>query len=149
MQLETIHDELKLKYYNNIISACNKVSLDCSSIIDYVNDLSKSVSENESSVTVSDKSENKVFLSEKIDYLYLKPWTKLNTIHKIIKIKEFINSLNIRDENEKNNLKDKLIDLVKDKTLSKKNKIVYDEVKGNIISISYLIYENGKYDIIV
>jgi hypothetical protein len=149
MQLETINDELKIKYYSNIISACNKISLDCSSVMEHLNSLSKVVSENESSVTINDKSENKFFLSEKVDYLYLKPWSKLNTIHKIIKIKEFINTLDIKNETENNILKDKLIDLVKDKALSKKNKIVYDETKGNIISISYLIYENGKYDIVI
>ena len=79
------------------------------------------------------------------DYLYLKPWVKLNTIHKIIKIKEYINMLLINDENEKNELKEKLINMIKTKIITKKDSILYDSTKGKIISIPNLQFINGKY----
>jgi len=76
--------------------------------------------------------------SEINDYLYLKPWIKINTIHKIIKLKEFLNNLeNFNNEG----LKQELIDLIK----SKKLKVNYDSTKGTIISINDLIYENNNY----
>ena len=78
--------------------------------------------ENNDNVTVSDKNDN-ITLSEKNNYLYLKPWTKLNIVHKNIKIKEFVNSLNIDNLHDKNNLKDNIINIIKDKILSKKTKI--------------------------
>ena len=79
------------------------------------------------------------------DYLYQKTWIKLTPIHKIIKIKEFVNMLLINDENEKQLLKDKLVNMIKNKTLTKKEAVMYDSVKGKIISIVDLQYKNGKY----
>ena len=81
--------------------------------------------------------------TETIDYLYLKPWSKLTQIHKVIKIKEFVNNLDISNQTEKENFKDKLIDQIKEKKT--KNKINYDETKGKILSISNLSFENNKY----
>jgi hypothetical protein len=80
------------------------------------------------------------------DYLYQKPWTKLTQIHKVIKIKEFVNTkLNIEDEKEKQELRDKLVDKVKNKELTKKESVNYDSIKGIVISIPKLEYKNGKY----
>ena len=78
-------------------------------------------------------------------YLYQKPWTKLTPIHKIIKIKEFVNKLLINDEEEKQILKDKLVEMVKNKSLTKKESVNYDSVKSKVVSITKLKYENGKY----
>ena len=77
--------------------------------------------------------------------LYKKPWIKLNPIHKIIKIKEFVNNLKINLEKDRIILRDELIDLVKNKILTKKEKVNYDEVNGKIISLSNLQYKNEKY----
>ena len=77
--------------------------------------------------------------------LYNKSWSKLNAIHKIIKIKEFVNNIKIDNINDKEKLKDELVDLVKSKILTKKDKITYDEENGKIISIKNLQYKDGKY----
>ena len=80
--------------------------------------------------------------------LYNKSWSKLNAIHKILKIKEFINNLNINSDTEKQILRDNLVNLVKNKTLTKKGKIIYDEINGKIISIPNLQYNNGLYTLL-
>jgi len=79
------------------------------------------------------------------EYLYLKLWTKLSAIHKIIKIKEYVNMLLIANDKDKDELKEKLIDMVKNKTITKKDTVLYDSIKGKIISIPNLQFLNGKY----
>jgi hypothetical protein len=79
------------------------------------------------------------------EYIYRKPWNKLNTIHKIIKIKEFVSTLSIDDIELKKNLKKNLVDMIKTKKLTKKNDINYDAVNGIIISIPILQYKDNKY----
>ena len=69
----------------------------------------------------------------------------MTAIHKIIKIKEFVNKLLIDDEEEKQILKDKLVEMVKNKSLTKKESVNYDSVKSKVISITKLKYEGGKY----
>jgi hypothetical protein len=51
----------------------------------------------------------------------------------------------INDENEKNELKEKLINMIKTKIITKKDSILYDSTKGKIISIPNLQFINGKY----
>jgi hypothetical protein len=77
--------------------------------------------------------------------IYKKAWTKLNNIHKIIKIKEFVNNIKFDNENNRNKLKDELVELIKNKTLTKKNKIKYDDINGKIISLTNLQYKDGIY----
>ena len=79
------------------------------------------------------------------EYIYRKPWNKLNTIHKIIKIKEFVSTLSIDDIEIKKNLKEKLVDMIKTKKLTKKNDINYDITNGIILSIPVLQYKDNKY----
>ena len=82
------------------------------------------------------------------EYIYRKPWNKLNTIHKIIKIKEFVSTLSIDDIELKKNLKENLVDMIKTKKLTKKNDINYDAVNGIIISSPILQYKDNKYIIL-
>ena len=77
--------------------------------------------------------------------MYKKPWNKLNPIHKVLKIKEFINNLTNISDDEKDKLKEELIQLVKTKVLYKKEKVNYDENNGKIISLINLQYKNNKY----
>jgi hypothetical protein len=143
--LESIKLNLKIKYFNTLIHACNKANIDTNYIQAILHDLTKSELENYSATekNIETEIENK---KSTIDYLYQKPWTKLTLIHKIIKIKEFVNNLEITDNIEKEQLKDNLIELIKNKKV--KTKINYDETKTKIISISNLSFENGKYLII-
>lgn len=143
--LESIQLNLRIKYLNNLINGCSKSDIDTSNIKKLLQSLSNQELE---SYSVTEKliETEKVSETQHVDYLYLKPWNKLTLIHKIIKIKEFTNNLDIKDTSEKEELKDKLIDLLKSKTI--KNKINYDETKGKVISISQLSFNNGKYLII-
>ena len=149
LNLENIQNDLQINYFNNLLLACDKLNINNNKIQKILNDLihNQNNVENNDNVTVSDKNDN-ITLSEKNNYLYLKPWTKLNIVHKNIKIKEFVNSLNIDNLHDKNNLKDNIINIIKDKILSKKTKINYDSNKGVIISISCLACTDNKYHII-
>ena len=72
---------------------------------------------------------------QEIDYyLYKKPWLRLQEFHKLIKIKEYVNSLNIKEKDKK-----QLIELLEKKIKNKelKNKqITYVPEKEIIIKIS-------------
>ena len=132
---------LNIKYYKNLINVCNK------------NNINSSFLENKKNILISQNNNDNVLscehnitetdiVSENIDYLYTKSWNKLNQIHKVIKIKEFINNLEI-NEHAKEELRELLIEMLKDK--KKKNKINYDEVKCKIINVSSLVFSEGKY----
>ena len=82
------------------------------------------------------------------EYVYKKPWNKLNSIHKIIKVKEFIDTLNTHDIDMKKKLKKQLVDMIKDKKLNKKTDVNYDINNGNIIAIPIIQYKDSKYIIV-
>jgi hypothetical protein len=156
IDIDIMKINLKIKYLNNLLNICNKQGIDKNKINNLLNnlinneqnDLITSIENNiktENIQTITETDINTTIVSDKNDYLYLKPWTKLTIIHKIIKLKEYVNSLNIDNDKDKQELKDKLIDLIKNKNLLKKNKINYDFSKGKIISISCLKYDNDKY----
>ncbi len=135
--IENIKETLETKYLNNLCLICQKQSINYTHLENKIKkkDINNKVIKNTNSSETD-------MLTESTDYLYIKPWVKLNQIHKIIKIKEFINNINI-NEKEKEILIENILELLKDKT--KKNKIIYDSEKGKIISISCLKFENGKY----
>jgi hypothetical protein len=83
--------------------------------------------------------------SSDLSIYYKKPWTKLNNIHKILKIKEFVNN-SILNNSKKNELIILLIDLVKNKTITKKNMVEYDEEHCKILSINNLEITNNDYN---
>ena len=139
---ENIKENLYLKYLNNLKISSNKLSMDTQILNIKINDINNVLnSDNKSPIIISDVNSDTDILSENTDYLFLKPWNKLNQIHKVIKIKEFLNNLDCQSK-EKDFLKEQLIDFVKTK---KKVKFTYDETKGKIISISALSFANGKY----
>jgi hypothetical protein len=80
------------------------------------------------------------------DYLYKKPWNRLNIVHKIIKIKEFVNSKDISLEN-KNFLISKLTNMIKNKKLMKASDVEYNSELMKIISINCLSQENKNINI--
>lgn len=142
--LETIKKTSQNFYYNAVFTACSKQNIASGKLNDLIRD-ADDVTASATNTTVNIYTDNKL---EKNDYLYMKPWNKMTLIHKTIKIKEFVNSLNINDENEKLKLKDLLIESIKDKIFNKKNKINYDSIKGNIISLSNLVFDNGVYHLL-
>ena len=71
------------------------------------------------------------------DDYYKKHWNKLNIVHKKIKIKEFINNLEITKVKKKE-LIEILLKLLNNKKLNKNENIEYDNINGKIISIPML-----------
>jgi hypothetical protein len=151
MDINIVMNKLNIKYYESIIISLEKQNNNNSqSYIVWLQEKMAKLSNNISTVTESEpvQSVQSVQHNNTTDNhmeLYKKPWNKLNQVHKILKIKEFINSLTNIDVNEKDKLKDKLIELIKNKVLSKKEKINYDENNGKIISLLNLEYKNNKY----
>lgn len=141
MNIQNLIDSLNVKYYGNLNKYLIKNNMNNTIIINYLNEQEIKPSEPEKVENVSE-----TFVQiDRTNELYKKPWAKLNIIHKIIKIKEFVNNLKIIKDNDRDIIKEELIQLVKNKTLAKKDKVEYDENKGAIISISCLDYDNGNY----
>jgi hypothetical protein len=157
MELEIIQKKLEIKYYKSILSGINESNANflwlqsyCEKLIDKLNSDKEKLSEtqtqtekkNESLLPVETENHKQIFSDEE---LYKKPWVKLNPVHKILKIKEFVNNLKMNSEKERAKFRDELIDLVKLKVLTKKEKVNYDDVNGKIISLNDLQYKNEKY----
>ena len=58
---------------------------------------------------------------------------------------QFVNNIKLDNELDKTNLKNKLIELIHNKNLTKKEKVKYDQINGKIISLIDLQYIDGKY----
>jgi hypothetical protein len=148
--IDTIKKLLENNYLSNLIKACEKNGLN-KDILEHKllklmedSETKTHVIKNISNVSLNN-TESPTSGQYTDDYLYLKPWTKLTAIHKIIKIKEYVNMLLIKDEKNKIELKEKLIDMVKNKIITKKDSVFYDFTKGKIISIPNLQFINGEY----
>jgi hypothetical protein len=155
MEVEIIQQKLEVKYYKSILTSISESDANFAwlksyydKLVDKLNSEKEKLSETqtekktESLSPVENDNHKQIFSDED---LYKKPWVKLNPVHKILKIKEFVNNLKITSEKDRILLRDELIDLVKLKILTKKEKVNYDEVNGKIISLSDLQYKNEKY----
>lgn len=168
LDIQKLQYNLELTYLNNLIKACDKNNVNTERVIEKINELNKdnkNKSETNNKSETHNKSETKPIIRNTSngnlstntdsptsatnqfsdDYLYQKPWTKLTAIHKIIKIKEFVNSLIIKEEVDKIELKEKLVTMIKNKLLTKKDSVLYDPVKCKVISVPLLQFKNGKY----
>jgi len=164
MNLENLETKLNIKYYNNLIKYCKKtnnnytvfkkkltelkdsqLSITETEVNDCENikEISKNPELNDNNSNIQSSDVQEIQYSE--DYLYKKPWTKLTSVHKMIKMKEFVNKLLINNEDDKNDLKKKLVGLIKTKKLTKKNMVKYDSINGRVIAVPILKYKNGKY----
>jgi len=152
--IDNIEKNMEMLYLNNLIKACEKSNVDKNILEKKLNALNseseikssmkKEISHNSLANITESPTSNQQYSD---DYLYQKAWTKLTAIHKIIKVKEYVNSLLVKSETDKQELKEKLVEMVKNKVLTKKDSVLYDSVKGRIISIPTLEYKNGKYSI--
>ena len=80
------------------------------------------------------------------NYIYKKSWKKLNIIHKVLKIKEYINT-NFQVSNQ---IRDSIINTLEELITKKhidENNILYDLNNMKIISITILEYSNGAFKI--
>jgi len=140
MDIDIIVKKLNQNYYKSLIKNLSQNNISYDWLCNHYDNLIDNNIYKQNNIT-DDKKINK-----QIDEnMYKKPWTKLNTIHKNLKMKEFVNNLNILNESDKNKLKDELLELIKNKILSKKENVKYDEENGKIISLVKLEYNNGKY----
>jgi hypothetical protein len=136
MNLDSINNNLSISYYKSIKKSLEKSNNDCEWLNNLIISTDVEKKEDVKEIKESNISDNN---------LYKKPWIKLNPIHKILKIKEFVNNLNIKDDEDKEVLKCELILLIKNKVLTKKECINYDEENGKILQIYKLQYQNNKY----
>ena len=80
-------------------------------------------------------------------YAYRKSWNKLSTIQKEIKLKEFMKSYFINNNENTENIKNKILDDFKNNKLNSGKVINYEAFATNIIGINKLNYntDNNKY----
>ena len=141
-----------LIYYNNLNKYLIKNNIDNQYIVNHIIKLTDKETKTDllhknkaTTCTDTDTTANIVSINSDVN-LYKKAWTKLNIIHKTIKIKEFVNNLKINSEKNRDKIKNELIDLLKKKILTKKEKVNYDEDRGIIVSLTELEYNNGMYN---
>lgn len=139
MELTNIKTNIKKQYFNNLLKTTNKLNIENEWIKEKIKSLKIT------DFTESDKIESSEKKEYSEEYLYRKTWNKLSYAHKIIKLKEFVLKLPIKYEQDKENLIKKLNILVKEKKITKKDKVLYDKINGRVISIPNLEYKDGKY----
>jgi hypothetical protein len=138
-------------YYKNLETYANKhkIEINLPKNMDLITDTVLTQCESETSPTevknTETETEQKAYSDITDDYIYKKPWNKLNVIHKIIKMKEFVNNLTIDDVEMKKHLKNQLVLMIKNKQLTKKNDVEYDYHIGRIISIPQLKYKDNTF----
>ena len=139
MNIDNINTYMNIKYYNDLVIYLEKNNIDNNWLKNHYQNLYNNNNNSSKSSSESDTMKN-----INLDGLYNKIWSKLNIIHKIIKIKEFLNSLNIKKSEDKEILINEIILLLKTKKIKNKD-IIYDENNCKIISIPNLQYDNNKF----
>jgi hypothetical protein len=129
MDIDNLISSFENNYYNELLKYT-----DDNELIDVINNIINNL--NKVNIVIQNTENNTVEESDMSVY-YKKPWSKLNKIHKILKIKDFIEN-SILNKNKKNELIILLIDLIKNKTLTRKDMVEYDEDKCKIINIPNL-----------
>ena len=143
LDFDSIKNNLNILYINNLIKTCEKNDIDKEVLNDALEKLIIPIEEIKKVPSSSNLSPSET----NTEYLFQKQWNKLNLVHKKIKIKEFVNTLELKDESQKQIIRDKLIALLDNKILTKKDSVLYDVAKTKIISIPMLQFKDGKYDI--
>ena len=85
-------------------------------------------------------------LSETDEGYFYKPWNKMSTVHKIIKIKQFVNNMNIEND-KKSKLITYLKTALKKKIISKNDQVIYNISQAKIVSIPKLELKNNSFSI--
>ncbi len=146
MDLEYFQKSNQILYYNNLL----KEDLE-NSIKNIIKNKINLLEDNVKNTELSVESEKVQSITENAsdEYYFYKPWNKLATVHKIIKIKEFVDNLQIVDKNKRNELKKKLEKGIRKKLLTQKNSVDYCSEKAKIISISKLHMKNNNYYLMI
>lgn len=139
MNLELYISNNELIYYKNIKDKLknnsNKqlkkdIEKKIRKLEEYVDDTNDSIMEEK-------KSELETKLSETDEGYFYKPWNKMATVHKIIKIKEYVNNLDL-ELSKKEKLVAYLKKALKDRKISKNEHVLYSVSQGKIVSIPQL-----------
>ncbi len=140
--MEKLKQQMINIYYNNleIHAKKNKIDINLPTTVNIRNDYDDNIFT--PTLTEEPASDTNVD-----DFVYKKAWNKLNIIHKIIKMKEFINELKIDDIEMKKHLKNQLVTMLKNKKLTKKSDVEYDAINGKIITVHSLQSKNNSYEI--
>ena len=136
--MEALKEKMTNLYYSNLEAQAKKNKININ--IPYI--ITNTVITETENINLSETETN---YSE--DFVYKKPWNKLNSVHKKIKMTEFVNNLTIDDLEMKKHLKKQLVQMITEKKLTKKNDVEYDHTNGRIISIPSLQYKNNNYNI--
>lgn len=145
MDLEYYQNNMNLSYYINL----KKYNTDSNveKIIDEkIDSLKNLLKETSDSINEEKNSELESKLSETEESYFYKPWNKMSTVHKIIKLKEYVSNLELE-----NNIKIKLINYLKNalknKKITKNDQVIYNISKAKIISIPKLELSDNKFSI--
>ena len=146
MDISLIKSNLNIKYYESLLYNLSQNNLNYIWLNNYYDSL-VNINKTDTEKIIDTQGEKNIDISnvDSDKYLYTKSWSKLNIIHKKLKIKEFVNNLQINCDIDRIQLLDKLNELIKLKILTKKDAVNYDEINGKIISLSNLQYNNNKY----
>lgn len=145
MNLESYINNHELFYYKNII----KSDIDTetkTTINNMIKNLTESINNTNDSIVEEKNSELETKLSETDEGYFYKPWNKMTTVHKIIKIKEFVNNMDI-NTGMKNKLITYLKSALKDKKITKNEQVIYNVNQAKIISIPKLKLNNNEFSI--
>jgi hypothetical protein len=144
--MEALQNNIKCIYYKNLETYAKKHKIEID-LPEYkkIKDTSPIEDNNNTEINTEPNTETEGLYSE--DFVYKKPWNKMNIIHKKLKMEEFVNTLSIDDVDIKKHLKTQLVTMLKNKQLTKKNEVEYDATNGRIISIPALKFKNNKYNI--
>jgi len=151
MDINNIIRKLDCRYYESLLYTLNKTSGELEWLENHLqslkeNNMTESIHEKKvekSEDSIEENTNRKQLFSD--EDFYKKPWNKLNSIHKILKIKEYVKNLKNISEKNKSELIEQLTGLVKTKVLTKKDKINYDDTNGKIISFINLEYKDNIY----
>tara|TARA_B110000879_G_C11027102_1_gene453331 strand:- start:599 stop:1015 length:417 start_codon:yes stop_codon:yes gene_type:complete len=136
---------MELLYYQNL-KTYNKDSSIMKKIEKEMSILEKSLKETNNSVDEEKILELETKISETEESYFYKPWNKISTVHKIIKLKEYVRELELE-----NSHKLKLINFLKNalklKKISKNDQVLYNITNAQIISIPKLNISNNNFSI--
>jgi len=139
MDINIICKQNNIDYYNNLIQYSKLNDIDYSIYSEKLKELEEIYHPKE----IKPKEiKNKTEIID--DFHFKKPWIRLQYVHKIYKLKEFVSKLLINEEEQEKLIID-LIKLLDNKFFMKKDRVKYDKIKGIIISIPDLKYIDGKY----
>tara|TARA_B110000908_G_scaffold102199_1_gene120435 strand:- start:2911 stop:3354 length:444 start_codon:yes stop_codon:yes gene_type:complete len=145
MDLNFYQKNMELLYYQNL-KTYNKDSSIMKKIEKEMSILEKSLKETNNSVDEEKILELETKISETEESYFYKPWNKISTVHKIIKLKEYVRELELE-----NSHKLKLINFLKNalklKKISKNDQVLYNITNAQIISIPKLNISNNNFSI--